>query len=145
MSVATRRALYGKLAGDSTLNALLHAPPPLFAKSIYFEVAASDADYPFVIIQKQAGTPRFAFKSTAPMVDEVWLVKAVDRDDTGKGTADTAEAISDRLKVLLDDASLSISGVTHLYLRYESDVDYSEVTESVRYIHSGSLFRLIYT
>ncbi len=143
MSVATRRAIYGKLAGDSTLNSYLNTPPAGYAHSIYYEVAPDGADYPFVIFQKQAGTPQFGLNDTAPIVAEVWMIKAVDRDAT---TADVAEAIGERVKVLLDDASLNVSGVTHRFLRYESDTDYAEVLDNgLRYTHSGSFFRLIYT
>jgi hypothetical protein len=39
MSTAVRRALYGKMAGDTTLNALLASPPSGWSKSIYHQQA----------------------------------------------------------------------------------------------------------
>lgn len=140
MSQATRRAIYGKLAGDSTLTNLLDTAPSGWSKSIYYEHAPTDATFPYVIFQKQAGTPRYAFNSTNTMNDEVWLVKAVDKGDS----ADAADSISSRLDALLTDGSISISGKTQLYLRRESDVDYAEDADGVTYRHSGSLFRLSY-
>lgn len=140
MSVATRRAIYGKLSGDTTLNALLGAPATGYTRSIYYEYAPEGASFPYVVFNKQAGTPTYAFASKA-MDAEVWLVKGVDRNRT----ADQVDAISTRLEELLVDGALSISGKTQLYLRRESDTDYAEVTDGEIYRHAGSLFRLIYT
>lgn len=138
MSVAVRRSLYGKLAGDTTLNALLGTPPSGWSKSIFYETAPQSAPFPYVIFNKQSGTPSYAM-SGSPMENDIYLVKGVDRSDS----ADGVENISDRLHALLTDSSLTISGRTHLYLRRESDVDYSEVVDGVTYRHSGSLYRLV--
>lgn len=140
MSVAIRRAIYGKLAGDTTLNNLLGTPAAGFSKPIYYQQAPQKADHPFVIFQKQAGTPRYALKERA-YDNEVWLVKGVDQNPND---ADPVDNIASRLDVLLTDGTLSISGQTQLYLRRESDIDFSEVTDGVRYFHAGALFRLIY-
>jgi hypothetical protein len=140
MSVAVRRALYGKLAGDSTLNALLATPPTGRTKSIYYQQAPSTANYPYVIFQKQAGTPRYSFKANA-FDDEVWMVKGVDRNDD----ADPVDSISSRLDALLTDGTITISGKTELYLRRESDLDYEETVGDQRFLHAGSLYRLVYT
>jgi hypothetical protein len=142
MSTAVRRSLYGKLAGDTTLNGLLASPPTGWSKSIYYQVAPEGAGFPFVIFNKQAGTPTEAFGDSSALETNVWLVKAIDRDST----ADDAEAVAERIIALLNDTSLSISGGTSLlYLRRQSDVDYSEVSNGVVYRHAGSLFRLVTT
>ena len=140
MSTPVRRALYGKLAGDTTLNNLLGTPPSGYSKSIYYQHAPEGAAYPLVVFSKQAGTPTEAFADPSAYESDVWMVKAIDRDTT----ADDAEAIQARVAVLLNDATLSISGATHLYLRRQSDIDYSEVTSGVVYQHAGSLYRLVY-
>lgn len=144
MSVAIRRAIYGKLSGDTTLAALLGTPAPGRSKSIYHQQAPEDAGYPLVIFNKQAGTPRYAIGERL-YDNEIWLIKAIDRDDTpGKASADTADAIASRLDVLLTDGTISISGATQLYLRRESDVEYPETVDGVTYHHAGANFRLIY-
>ena len=135
---ASRRAIYGAMAGDTTLDGLLASPPTGYAHSVYYQVAPDEADYPFVIFNRQAGTPSYALGGKTHEA-EVWLIKAVDRSDT----ADAADAIAARLNALLTDASLSISGATQLYLRRESDIDYAEVVDGVTYRHAGSNFRLI--
>lgn len=140
MSTAIRRAIYGKLSGDTTLNNLLGSPAPGYSKSIYHQEAPENATFPLVILNKQSGTPTEAFADPSAYESDVWLVKAIDRNTS----ADTAESIQARLSVLLNDATLSISGSTLLYLRRQSDVEYLEVDQGVRYTHAGGLYRLIY-
>jgi hypothetical protein len=140
MSTPVRRAIYGKLAGDTTLTNLLGTPATGFSKSIYHAEAPAGAGFPFIILNKQSGIPTDTFGTPSAFEDDIWLVKGIDRSTT----ADTAEAIAARVKALLNDATLTISGATHLYLRRQSDVEYLETAEGVRYAHSGSLYRLVY-
>lgn len=139
MSTAIRRAIYGAMAGDSTLTGMLGTPGAGFTQSLYYQQAPQDAPYPFVIFQKQSGTPIEAMGDPSALEDDLWLVKALDRSTS----ADVAEAISARVTSLLNDASLSISGATLCYLRRQSDVDYSETIDGVVYKHVGSLYRLV--
>jgi hypothetical protein len=129
------------MAGDTTLNALLATPPSGYSKSIYHQQAPGGAQFPFVVFQKQAGTPTEAFGDPDAMDTDVWLIKAVDRSTS----ADGAEAVQARLQALLNDATLSISGATLLYLRRQSDVEYPEVSDGVTYNHAGALYRLVTT
>lgn len=142
MSTPIRRAVYGKLAGDSTLTALLGAPASGYSKAIYHNQAPAGAAYPYVVFQKQSGVPTEAFGDPSALETDVWMVKAVDRSTS----ADIAEAIRERLKTLLNDATLSISGATLLYLRRQNDSpEYTELTDGVIFQHVGSLFRLVST
>lgn len=136
---ATRRGIYGKLAGDTTLNNLLATPPSAYSKSIYFHEAPQNATYPFVIFSKQSGTPTQAFADPSVFDSDVWLIKGVDRNSS----ADPAEAIAARIVALLNDATLSISGATNLFLRRQSDVQYPEDSDGVLFQHVGCLFRLV--
>lgn len=137
---ATRRAIYGKLAGDSTLNALLGAPAANYSKAIYDGNAPAGASFPFVILNRQDGRPTYAMATVPAFETDIWMVKGVDRSDS----ADTAEAIAARLNTLLTDGVLSISGASLLYLRRESDVDFQEVEDGRKYQHVGSLYRLLF-
>lgn len=139
MSTPVRRALYGRLAGDTTLNGLLAAPPPGRAKSIYHNQAPAEAQFPYVLFQKQSGVPTEAMGDPSAMDTDVWLVKAVDHNTT----ADPAEAVAARIIALLNDATLSISGMALLYLRRQSDVEYPEVADGEMYQHVGANFRLV--
>ena len=139
MSTVTRRSIYGKLAGDTTLNALLGAAAPGYTKAIYHDEAPQGSYFPLVTFSKSSGVPTDTFGKPAALDTDIWLVKAIDRNNS----ADTAEAIAARLTALLNDAPLSISGHDLLYLRRESDVEYPEVTAGVSYRHCGSLYRLV--
>lgn len=139
MSTQIRRGLYGRLAGDTTLNGLLATPAAGYAKSIYHQQAPEGAQFPFVVFNKQSGIPSETMGVPSALETDVWLVKCVDRNTT----ADTAESVADRLKGLLNDAPLSISGSSLLYLRRQSDVEYPEVDEGVSYQHCGALYRLV--
>jgi hypothetical protein len=139
MSTPIRRALYGKLAGDTTLNNLLASPPSGYSKSIFDSEAPPQATYPFLVFFKQAGTPTESFGDPDALDTDVWLVKGVDRGTS----ADTVEAIQARVQVLLNDATLSISGATLQYLRRESDVQYAEIRDGVTYRNAGAQYRLI--
>jgi hypothetical protein len=137
-----RKALYGKLAGDTTLVALLGAPPAPYNKSIYYELAPGNARFPYVIFQKQSGVPTYAMVNGSSAYEEdLWLFKGVDH----KTTADDAEAVAQRIDVLLQDATLSISGATLMYLRRESGISYMEVDSGERYEHAGASYRLIFS
>lgn len=138
--VNVRRAIHGKLRGDTTLMGLLATPPAGYSKSTWDDQAPDGAQYPYVIVSQSASTPRYAM-GTLAMDNDIWLIKGIDRNYT----SDTADAIADRLDVLLTDGALSISGKTQLYLRRESAVRYPEVADGTLYRHSGHLFRLIYT
>jgi hypothetical protein len=138
-STATRRSLYGKLAGDTTLNNLLASPPAGYSKSIFYQLAPENAAHPFIVFQRQSGLPTEAFGDPSAVETDVWLVKAVDRSSS----ADTAEAIQARVQTLLNDAALSVSGSSLMYLRRQSDVDYSEIADGVLFRHSGSLYRVV--
>lgn len=140
MSTAVRRGIYGKLAGDTTLNNLLAAPASGYSKAIYHNVAPAGAGFPYVLFSKQSGVPTETLAAPTAFQTDVWLVKAVDQDTT----ANDAEAAASRVTVLLNDAALSISGASLMYLRRQSDVEYEEVTDGVRYQHVGSLYRLVF-
>jgi hypothetical protein len=58
VSTASRRALYGKLSGDTTLNNLLGTPASGYSKSIYHQQAPANAQFPFVVFQKSGSRPK---------------------------------------------------------------------------------------
>ena len=140
MSLNTRRAIYGRMSGDTTLNNLLGTPATGYSKAIYHNQAPANANFPFVVFFKSAGTPSYTFKQGASHKEDVWVVKAVDRNTT----ADQAETIDARLDALLTDGTVSISGATQMYLRRESDVEYPETHDGVLYQHVGGSYRLVY-
>lgn len=141
MSTPVRRAIYGKLAGDSTLTTMLGTAASGYSQSIYHNQAPATATFPYVVFSKQAGNPTESFGDPSALETDLWQIKAIARSTS----ADIAEAAAARITVLLNDAALSISGVSLLYLRRVSDVEYAEVTDGVVYQHVGSMYRLVTT
>jgi hypothetical protein len=136
------------MAGDGTLTALLSSQRPTgYNQSIYHDVAPGGARPPYVIFSKTSGTPQYTFMLDKPqMDDELWLIKGVVQDTD----SDAADRIATELDALFTDiggstVGLSISGQTALYMRRETDVEYSEVVNGDMYFHAGAQYRLRYT
>lgn len=147
MSTAIRRALYGKMTGDTTLSNLLGTAAPGYSKAIYNDLAPEQTGFPYVVFFKSAGTRIYTMKGRTSTSDkagrvgnDVWTIKAIDHDTS----ADGAEAVQARLENLLTDATLTISGETLLLLKHEDDVEYSEEEEGEIFLHRGGLYRLMY-
>jgi hypothetical protein len=140
MSTPVRRALYGRMAGDTTLDGMLAPPPEGWRHSIYHNQAPQTAKFPLVVFSKSSGNPTETFGEPSAYETDVWLIKAVDEAESG----DVAEAVAERIKNLLNDAPLSISGASLMYLRRETDVEYVELVESQQYFHVGAQYRLIF-
>jgi hypothetical protein len=140
MSVAIRRSIYGKLAGDTTLNNLLGTPAPGYAHSIYYQIAPPSASFPYVIFNKSSSVPTYTLATNALDTD-VWTVKGVDRNSD----TDPVDNIASRLDALLTDGTISISGKTQLYLRRDGDYNYAEPHEGQVYNHAGGEYRLLTT
>lgn len=132
MSNPVRIALWSKLNGDATLTGLLAT-----STAIYWSVAPAGAAFPFIVMNKQAGTPIWQFADRAD--NELYQVKAIDKNTT----AGRAEDIAARVDVVLNRAKLTIGGKHHLSLIRESDVDYSETDEGSLYFHVGGMYRLV--
>lgn len=149
MSTPVRRAIYGRLKSDTSLNAALGGTAAGYMRNIYHDPPPQDAGYPFVVISKSSGIPTASFIGQGKDIyqTDVWLVKGVDHNTT----ADKVEFIQSRIAQLLGGTatngttSLEFAGsATQLYLHRQSDIEYSEVIDGEVYRHAGSLFRLIY-
>lgn len=104
----------------------------------YYQRAPQDATTPMVIFSKQSGDRVLAFAGN-DVKPQVWLVKAVSREDS----ASAAEDIDARVETVLNGATLIITGHNHLYLRRESDVTYPEDDGAETYQHVGALYRIV--
>ena len=131
MSTPVRRAIYGKLAGDS--GGLFDPAAPMLAtpaatgytQSIYHEQAPADAGFPFIVLSKSSGTVTETFgdyTNTNPVLSkdprvpgvlnsDLWLVKAIVRGDDvltdqlsqSESPSDRADRIAARIQFLLND------------------------------------------
>lgn len=130
-SKTLRTAIYGKLTATRAITTLI-------SRRVYHAIAPDEAGYPLVIFHKQSGTPVDTFGERA-WINQVWLVKAVDRASSSTAAEDTQAAIIDTLT----DDTLTVAGGTIFDLRYLSDIDYIEVENGVQYRHHGALFRVV--
>ncbi|MCK9628459.1 MAG: DUF3168 domain-containing protein [Bacteroidales bacterium] len=125
-------ALYTKLAGGTALTNLLGGT------AIYQYLAPENTDAPYVIYQRMSQIPEYVLSGVA-MEDAIYMVKGV----TEGPSAVIAGSVASAIDTLLQDQALTITGYAHLYLRRESSVDYTEMTEGVRYSHRGATYRII--
>lgn len=126
-----RAALFTKLNGDAPLTSMLATTTSIYHRR------APGAAFAFILFQKQAGTPMWAF-SGRPVDSQLWLIKGIDRSSS----ASKAEDISKRIDLVLTDPVMTLSDGTLLYLRRESDVDYDEGDDPDNIIyHVGGSYR----
>lgn len=127
-------ALNSRLAADLGTAGTLGL---LGITGVYRMQAPQGSVEPYVVVQQQAGVDSYTF-SARDARSLVYLVKVVDVGPSGLRAAQAAE----RIDVLLTDKRLTLSGMTNLRLRRESDVEYSEIDSGQTYQHYGALYRI---
>ncbi len=131
---AVRQALYTKLNVAAVTTSLASG-----SASLFHSVAPSNAVYPLVIFNEQAGTPTHTFGGDH-FDAQVWLVKAI----TKGGSSSTAEDVDAAIADALDFQPLNISGADHMHLQREGAVAYAEVISGETYRHHGHLYRVVF-
>uniref|UniRef100_A0A6M3JPL6 Uncharacterized protein n=1 Tax=viral metagenome TaxID=1070528 RepID=A0A6M3JPL6_9ZZZZ len=132
-SSAVDAAVVAKLAGDSTLLALM-------TDGVFVDIAGKD-DTRFVIVSQASHFDDYVFDGRVVETFS-YLVKAVDRSTSG-ATVKTAAA---RIDTLLQDVALTISGYGHLLTRRSERVRYTEVDsvdQDIRWQHRGGLYQVV--
>lgn len=104
---------------------------------VYRMQAPQGSVEPYVVFQEQAGVDSYTFNARDART-LVYLVKVVDASPSGLRAAQAAE----RVDFLLTDKPLTLSGLTNLRLRRESDVEFIENDNGKTYQHYGALFRV---
>ena len=94
-------------------------------------------DVPFSFSVNGRELPAGVYAITAE--HSTMLIKGVSR---GLGS-DEADAIDERLQVILQDAALDIDGKDVLWFRREEDVDYGEREQGETVHHVGAMYRLL--
>lgn len=137
-----REALDARLKADATLVAMLYS-----RVGVYHRDVPTEAKPPLIVFHKQSGTDEYTFGARA-FLNQLWLVKAIHWGLK----SDKAEDIAARIDVVLMDAPLTLSTGVLLYLRRESEVDYSETMDmsgrqrsTETYFHCGGLYRIVTT
>lgn len=133
---ALATALYGKLAADTTLTAMLSGGTA--SPAIFRDPAPQGATAPFVVFSFASEVDDYTLGGRA-FEDAIYTVKAIDKAPS----AARAGTIAARIDAVLTDGTLSVSGHTHLYTRRQSSIEYPEIDQGDRYWHSGGQFRIV--
>lgn len=133
MAATVRAAIVKVLRDNAALIALLPDD-----EHVYHRSAPQDADYPFVILSKQSGSPEYTFADWHD--NELWTVKGVAR----AGSAVEADDLDKAIKAALQDAELEIDGQATLLCRRDEDVNYGEIEEGTQVHHAGAMFRILH-
>lgn len=133
-STAIDQAIVDKLNTDATLVALMPG-------GIWWDEAPA-ASTKFVVVSLVEEHDEAVFGGRA-IEDGLYLVKAVElKPSTGAGDIKAAAA---RIDVLLENATLAVSGFTHMACFREERVRFTEVDEadeSIRWQHRGGRYRV---
>src|SRR3990167_2911145 len=128
--------LYNKLTGTSALTSLLAAGPV----GVYEDVAPANADCPYVVFNAQSPSVPVYAHSGVKFENAIYQVRGV----TNTNSAASAGTIADAIDDALADASLTVSGYTHHYLRRVQNISFPEVGPGgTQYRHRGALYRVI--
>jgi uncharacterized protein DUF3168 len=131
-------AIYGKLAGDATLTALVSSFQN--ATSIFHLQAPEGADFNYIVFNKQAETE--PNDSRHRIIDLVYQVRAFAKDGSLPG-AKAAQAIDARGQVLLHGATLTISNHTLLKINRIGGLEDATAEPNTDVVYSaGSLYRV---
>lgn len=129
---AVNTALYGRLAGDTTLTAMLSGGTA--KPAVYVESAPDNAPLPFVVFSHQSGTEPSETAHRDP--DELLYVRAY------AATPSLAGSIDARLDTLLHLVPLTVSGFTNIWLARLTDISLIEEDPAlIRTWSVGALYR----
>jgi len=105
-------------------------------------VAPEKTPFPYVIVSTQSpAVDHYTFGGpNSGWREAVYLVKAVDQN---LSPAD-AEDIRSRVHTVLQDANLTVSGESVLWLRRRSQFpEYTEIVDGLVYVHRGALYDVV--
>lgn len=130
-SSAIDAAVIAALANDATLTGL--APG-----GVYRDIAPQGVSRPFVVVTLQAHEDALNLGRAAAFERATFLVKAVDANTSGT----TAQAIADRIQVLLQNAALSITGYRCVDVHREERIAFVETEDNGdrKWQHRGGLY-----
>lgn len=130
---ALDRAIRNQLIGAPALVALLFS-----ASSVYHFFAPQGTEFPYVVFNTQTPSTPVRTLSRVAYENIVYQVQGVTKDPSAAGCGDIATQID----AAMSAAPLTVAGFQHMRCTRESDVDYVEVVDGVRYNHRGALYRV---
>lgn len=124
---------------DAALYAALNTQTVLATATggVYNTRARPGAPLPYVVFRLIAGEDSYSFDGEYE--DVRYLVEGIAKGPWPKGASDLDTVID----TALEDATLSLTGFSHLLCRRERDAYRIEDVGGVRYQHSGGVYRIM--
>ena len=131
------RWLYTKLAADNTLAAMIGGSSGSSAARIYSDIAPQGAAFPLVTLIQLSDQPVAGVGPAIIMWSGVYGVKV-----SGGGAYSAIETIADRVRVVLQAASGSVTGGVVVACTAEGRQRLTEIVDGVLYRTLVLLFRI---
>lgn len=123
-------AIRSTLCGGTALTTLLAG-----TASVYHIRAPDNAELPYVLYSVQGGGAENI--NPSDLQNYLYYVRGY------AGNGDTAASIAGAIKTLLDKKTLTVSGFTNFWTRFETEVENSEETSNLSPIYScGGIYRI---
>jgi hypothetical protein len=122
--------LYSVLAGDTALMALAHG--------VYSYIAPAGAVSPWVLYNFQGAHDVIAVGAYRIFNSGLYQVKAVGQSNSLAALG----AIAERIDVLLDRKTATVTGGVILASHREQPMAYAEQSDGLRYNHLGGIYRI---
>jgi hypothetical protein len=129
-------AIRKKLIEDTGTLGLMNATTGVIT-GVFDDVAPEDyKEYPFIVVSVQSpAIPSYSLGPSTPFLEgSVITARVVDN----QLSAARAEDLAERIKEVLQDASLEIRGQVPLWCRWKQEVDYSTVERGETFRHKGA-------
>ncbi len=123
------KAVYAKLNVTAVTN--------VATGGVFNTLAPKGTTAPYVIFQAMSKVDEHSFNGR--FANAVYMAKAVSKQPWPKEALD----VDTQIDTALEDASLSITGYTHLLCRRESDIYLVEDDAGVVWHHIGGLYRIL--
>lgn len=128
---AIDQALYSTLTGGTALTNMLGG-----TASVYHIRAPDSATYPYVVFNVQGGGPENI--NPSDLGNYLYYVRCYT-----KTSSDNAALIHEQIKTLLDKKTLTVTGYTNLWTRFETEIEMaSEQANDVPVYTDGGLYRI---
>jgi len=123
------KAVYDTLNVASVLD--------LATGGVYNELAPRNINAPYVIFQAMSKVDEHTFNGR--FANALYMVKAVSKQPWPKEALD----IDTQIDSVMEDATLTVTGYTHLLCRREEDIYLAEDDAGIIWHHVGGIYRII--
>src|SRR5262245_29568793 len=132
---AIRDAIVLKLQADTGVGSVM----ALTNIQVYPQQPPEGATYPCVQVMAQAAPKAERVFQQVSFEESIYIVKAIAQDTSPK----SARAIADRIRTVLDNQPLTITGYTSMGVAWMQQIEYSEEFNGQIFQHEGGLYSVM--